>query len=614
MDYWVIFIRKIVAFFCFLLISIPLWPYEDSQSLVFKNVRIFDGKQLIPTATVIVVDGKIQSIGNQISIPDQAEVIEGDNLTLLPGLIDAHVHIWDEQHLRQFLIFGVTTVIDMYMDVKKMTDIKKKQSAGRISDMASLISAGVAITAPGGHGTQFSIPISTITRPEDAQASVDARIAEGSDFIKTIYDDGSTYSIDFPTLDKETIAAIIKAAHNRNKLAVVHVATLQGARMAVAAGADGLAHIFCEDIFDPGFGAFVARSKAFVIPTLSVLESICRTSGALSLLDDPGLSPYLRPRDIKNLQDKFPFTSQVGKKGYEGALKALRQLQAEKVIILAGTDSPNPGTAYGASLHRELELLVAAGFSPVEALSAATSCPAEVFNLSDRGRIQSGLTADLLLVEGDPTKDIKKIRRITGVWKSGVEVDRTAYLMSVKKEKEAGKNQKKETNPLDLGSGLISDFEADEVISGFGAGWSVSTDKRMGGKSQAEFKQVPEGALGSQGALMVTGTIVKGSPITWAGAFFSPGKTYMAPADLSSKKTLSFWAKGDGKTYTVMIFTKSKGFMPAIQNFDSYSDWQNYKFSFKQFGTAGHDITGIFIGGAREKGEFVLLIDHIILQ
>src|SRR5258707_1366630 len=103
------------------------------------------------------------------------------------------------------------------------------------------------------------------------------------------------------------------------------------------------------------------------------------------------------------------------------------QLREVGARILAGTDAPMPGTAHGVSLHRELELLVHAGLTPLEALAAATSLPADAFGLHDRGRIAPGLRADLLLVEGDPGSDILATRHIRGVWKRGKPVHRSAY-------------------------------------------------------------------------------------------------------------------------------------------------------------------------------------------
>jgi imidazolonepropionase-like amidohydrolase len=95
----------------------------------------------------------------------------------------------------------------------------------------------------------------------------------------------------------------------------------------------------------------------------------------------------------------------------------VRQLHAAGVPLLAGTDAPNPGTTHGASLHREL--LVNAGLTTTEALAAATSVPARIFGLRDRGRIAPGMRADLLLVEGNPVRDMTDTRNIVAVWKKG---------------------------------------------------------------------------------------------------------------------------------------------------------------------------------------------------
>ena len=115
---------------------------------------------------------------------------------------------------------------------------------------------------------------------------------------------------------------------------------------------------------------------------------------------------------------------------------SLKRLAERGVPVLAGSDPPNAGTAFGASVHRELELMVAAGLSPIAALRAATSVPARVFDLNDRGRIAPGLRADLLLVEGDPTSDIVATRNIARIWKQGVPFDREAYRKALVKEEQ----------------------------------------------------------------------------------------------------------------------------------------------------------------------------------
>lgn len=599
-------------FFVYSALSFEIAAQDVFQATVIKNVQIFDGEQIIPKGSVVFEKGKITAVGRKVKIPERAEVLDARGHTLLPGLIDAHVHVWDQQNLKQSLVFGVTTVIDMFMDVKTMTDMKRMQSSGRAHDRAYLVSAGTLVTAPGGHGTQYGVSISTITKPEEAQEFVDARIAEGSDFIKIIYDDGSAYSMPRPTLDKETLRAVIEAAHRRGKIVVVHAATLQNCLDVFEAGGDGLAHLYFNDAFDPEFGRLAAQKKVFVIPTLSVLKAMSGTSEASSLTEDSRMSAFLMPADIQMLEQSFPF--QTSRTAYEAAERALKQLRAGAVPILAGTDAPNPGTTYGASLHGELELLVKAGLTPLEALKAATSLPAAKFNLVDRGRIKPGLKADLVLVKGDPTGDIKATRNITAVWRDGVKVDREEYQIQIRQAVEALKRQKEAPPPAGSESGLISDFDAGEIKAEFGAGWMVSTDAVIGGKSKAQYRLVQEGAQGSKGALLITGDLVAGSQYQWAGAMFSPGPTMMSPANLSFKKSISLWAKGEGKTYTIMIFAQSLGYIPASQNFSAGTEWEEFVFSYEKFGVDGSDIMGIFIGAYQGEGEFTLYIDNVRLK
>src|SRR5260370_37328132 len=120
---------------------------------------------------------------------------------------------------------------------------------------------------------------------------------------------------------------------------------------------------------------------------------------------------------------------------YSFAAQAVRELHAAGVPILAGDDAPLTGTVWGASIHQELQLLVEAGLTRAEALASATSVPAQIFGpccgLADRGRIAPGMRADLLLVRGDPTRDITATRDIVAVWKAGARCDREAYLRQI---------------------------------------------------------------------------------------------------------------------------------------------------------------------------------------
>jgi hypothetical protein len=284
------------------------------------------------------------------------------------------------------------------------------------------------------------------------------------------------------------------------------------------------------------------------------------------------------------------------------------------VRILAGTDAPNPGTTFGATLHHELFLLVEAGLTPIEALRAATSAPADCFSIAGRGWIKPGFAADLVLVNGNPIDDVKATRDILAVWHDGAKVDRDSYAKTIEQEKAKTEQIKTLPPPANSESGWISDFESDKIAANFGTGWSVSTDAYMGGKSQAEFHTVKDGAQGSSQSLMITGTIAEGSGYTWAGAMFFPGPSAMAPANLSSWKGVDVWSKGDGKTYSVMIFAQSLGFRPALQMFEAGVEWKEHFFSFEGFGIQGYDITGIFIGASQQKGAFTLQVDDIRLK
>src|SRR5215470_17171562 len=182
---------------------------KDNE-FVIRNARIFDGSRVIQKGDVWIQNGQIKAVGAQVKAPTGVRVVDGSGDTLLPGLIDAHVHTWGTA-LKEALIFGVTTELDMFTDVKYAVQIKKEQSDGKDLDLADLRSAGTLVTAPKGHGTEYGMAIPTISSPAEAQAFVDARIAEGSDYIKIIYDDGKAYGITIPTISKETMAAVVTA-------------------------------------------------------------------------------------------------------------------------------------------------------------------------------------------------------------------------------------------------------------------------------------------------------------------------------------------------------------------------------------------------------------------
>jgi imidazolonepropionase-like amidohydrolase len=400
---------------------------DARQDFLIRRVRIFDGEHIIDRTSVLVRNGEIAAIGPRLHSPQGVRVIDGTGHTLLPGLIDAHTHIRSRQDLEQSLAFGVTTDLSMLMDLKLAADEKNEQRANQANDRADLFSSGYSATAPGGHGTEYGMKFATLAGPQEAQAWVDNRIAEGSDYIKIMYEyGGDTGQGGRPSIDQPTLKALIAAAHARGKLAVVHIHSERQAMDAIEANADGLAHLFSHggENVDPRFAPLVAAHHAFVIPTFTVLESVCNQNPGQRILDDQDLSPYVLPSYIaqlkKNIDHGQPQHCMF-------SMTAIPPLVAAHVPILAGTDLGNPGTTAGASLHGELEYLVEAGLTPVQALVAATSAPADSFHLTDRGRIAPGLRADLLLVDGNPATDIRATRHILAIWKAGVMFDRQAW-------------------------------------------------------------------------------------------------------------------------------------------------------------------------------------------
>ena len=551
--------------------------------LVFQHVRVFDGAQVVPDATVIVDGDRIAAVGAELSPPAGAQVIDGHGKTLLPGLIDAHVHVHDGGVLEQSLAFGVTTVLDMFA-APSVFALRQEPRA----DRADLRSAGICATAPGGHGTEYGLKIPTLQTPGEAQAWVDARIAEGSDYIKIIFDGGSAYHMVMPTLDTPTFTAIVDAAHARHKLAVVHVGDYDLARAAIDHGADGLAHLFRDQLPPPDFGRDVAAHHAFVVPTLAVIQNAY--GGASRLPDDPEVMAMLPPVAAATLRAHRAH----GLAGVEPN-QAIAELRDAGATILAGTDAPNRGTAFGASLHEELALLVAAGLSPTAALPAATSAPATRFGLADRGRIAAGQRADLLLVEGDPTADIAATRHIAGVWHLGKRFDRDAYRQRI-----AAATVATQAQPLDA----ISDFEVD-LTAHIGQPWRAHLPQR------ATIARVA--GLHGSGALEIHG-VVPSTGLRGTGAVWLPGLDAWLPADLSARSGLSFVARGDGQPYHVVVFTQHDDRKPHLRPFIAGSEATSVHLTWHDFDTDGSDVVAVLIGRVDPPGPFSLVIDDVTLE
>ena len=371
-----------------------------SRATAIVNARVFDGTRLRDWTSVRFAGGIITDCAAGPTAQDGDEVIDAEGGTILPGLIDSHIHLVPGA-LAQGLTFGVTTALDMFSRADVMA--AAKQQAGARSDVADVRSAGIGATAPGGHPSMMYAPFPTLTGPEQAGQFVADRVAEGSDYLKIFGPSGTTGPWTMPSLDLDTITALTKAAHGRGLVVVAHVNSVAGMREVVSAGIDVVAHVPVDGDLDTALAGRIAEAGIAVGPTLATIENV---------LGEPGGAAYSRAEE------------NVGR------------LVDAGVTILAGTDAPNPGTVFGASLHRELELLGRCGIAPAQALNAATAAPARVFNLADRGHTAPGQRADLMLVSGDPLTDITATRAIERIWRAGVLCDRRAFVANAAEAEE----------------------------------------------------------------------------------------------------------------------------------------------------------------------------------
>ncbi|WP_431900277.1 amidohydrolase family protein [Nonomuraea sp. bgisy101] len=388
-----------------------------------RNARVFDGLTTTAQADVLIDGGRIAAPDD---LPADVE-IDGSGKTLLPGLIDAHTHVFDGD-LAQALRFGVTTELDMFCLPGNLA--RQRRAAADHDDVADLRSSGVLATAPGGHPSQImdapgvrdlgdaAGPFDTVADASQAKGFVEARLAEGADYLKIVIDNGHVGGLDLPVLSPETVTALVEAGHAAGLQAIAHAVTTRDALVALDAGVDGLAHVVTDPLTDD-LAARIAAQGVFVVSTLTYFEAVLNDPSGAELVRDERIGSKLSDQ-AKAALDRDGSVIPVHPDGVRNAVQAVGTLHRAGVALLAGTDANPWAPLHGASMHREVLLLTEAGLSAEEALAAATSLPARRFGLADRGRIAPGLRADLLLVDGDPTTDITATRAISEVWRRGV--------------------------------------------------------------------------------------------------------------------------------------------------------------------------------------------------
>lgn len=352
-------------------------------NFIVENVKVFDGESIIESISVKVENGIIVAISQSIKPSEGFSIIDGKGKTLLPALSNAHVHAWGKESLKEAAKAGVLNVMDMHGVEPYQFAMRQLKDS---TNYARYYVAGYAATAPGGHGTQFGFPTPTVTGPDDAKKFIEDRLKANVDHIKIIVEPWKA------TLSSETVAAIIKEAHLAEKIAVVHVSRLEDAIDVLSNNADGLVHIWWDLPLEPLKLKELASSKAFfVIPTLLTTLNFFKSIG-------DGASKYLTKAQL---------------------MAEVKQMHEAGIPILAGTDPPNVGINYGTDLYKELELLSESGLPITEVLKAGTSNITNAFGLKKVGYIRVGYNADLILIDGDPTTDIKALNNYKTIWKMG---------------------------------------------------------------------------------------------------------------------------------------------------------------------------------------------------
>ena len=397
-------------------------PSTRSRKVVIRNVRVFDGLQLEERVRDVLIDDGL--IGAETTSDANAdEVVDGTGCTLLPGLIDAHVHITHEADLLVLASYGITTAMDMAC--WPTSKVESLRAFSRHEAVTEMRSAGLPATATGSLHSKVlpELPSQAlIDGAEGAEQFVDDRIKEGSDYIKMI--------ADVPGPSQATLDAISFAAQARGKITITHSSMVMTWKMAVNSGTNLITHCPRDGVTDDKVVSEMVSRKQVVVPTLVMMEGICKGPSfwaALGLLTKPSLLMSI----ISIQKTKRRLNPNAKPDNYENCRQSITRMHAAGIPIFAGTDanslkqSPAP-CPLGPSFHRELVLLVQAGLSPLETLRAATSGPAQFFGMDDRGLIQVGKRADLVMVTGNPLVDIGATAALRRVWIGGKQVQRIA--------------------------------------------------------------------------------------------------------------------------------------------------------------------------------------------
>jgi imidazolonepropionase-like amidohydrolase len=368
---------------------------QKKHDLIIQNVTLFDGENVLENATIYVDKGvilKIESVSNKYPFYSK-EVIDGKGKTIIPGLIDSHVHTTEAKDLRTSAKAGILTMLDLF--AAKEDSLNYLRELSQSYEYAYYFSSGICATAPGGHGTQYGVDIPTISDINEVNPFIAARVNAGADYIKIILESLR------PTFGEQELEALINTTHKNKKLAIVHIGSTSEAMMAIEKGADILAHLWHDATIDLPELQKHNSKNFYIIPTLSVYNKWIT---------------YFNKKPNPSYAKKYKMMTD-----FDNYLNEVRKIHRLGIPILAGTDAPNLGLNYGGDLYKELEYFVLAGLTPKEAIQTATLNPSRAFKFK-HGLIKESYSADFLLVNGDVLTDIKRLNDLSGIWKKGIRI------------------------------------------------------------------------------------------------------------------------------------------------------------------------------------------------
>jgi imidazolonepropionase-like amidohydrolase len=423
---------------------------NDSGTTLFHGARLIvgDGSDAIEDAGLLVTNGLIIEAGPTAAIatPDGAARVDLMGKTVMPTIVNPHIHagylkgastdaanfsrenVLD--HLRRFTYYGVSVVQSLGTDRDDVEiRIRNEQRSSALDDpeLALLLSASNGIAAPtpgGGNGGAFFAPeaILEAATPAEARQRVREIVAKNPDVIKFWVDDRNGTKQKF---GPDVYTAIIDEAHRAGKKAIAHIYALEDAKGVVRAGADGTAHMVRAPGPDDELLALMRDRGAFVFTSMGIQKMMVDGDG---WLDDPALAETVDAESRRTskamLGQATPEVVTMMTDGYrilESAL--LRYFEAGVPVLLSG-DTGVLTQFPGFAEHRELESMVLAGMPPAAAIKAATLLPAEMLGLHNRGSLEVGKRADLLILNGNPLDDIVATRSIADVYIAGSKIDR----------------------------------------------------------------------------------------------------------------------------------------------------------------------------------------------